>query len=45
MGAEALIAGGILYYLGAGSGHADAAPAVTASVDSNGASAGIRMAF
>jgi hypothetical protein len=45
VGAAALIAGGILYYLGAGSGHAESAPAVTASVDSSGVRAGIRMAF
>lgn len=45
VGAAALIAGGILYYLGAGTGHADAAPAMTASVDANGVRAGIRMAF
>jgi hypothetical protein len=45
VGAAALITSAILYYLGAESGRAHEAPAVTVSIGAGGAGAGMRMSF
>ena len=45
VGAAALITSAILYYLGAESGRAHEAPAVTVSIGAGGAGAGMPMSF
>jgi hypothetical protein len=45
VGAAALLASGILYYLSAESGHADRAPAASVSLGPEGLGAGMRMSF